>query len=111
MGASSVSADLGGLIDGVYEAEVVPDHWPAALADMAKLVDGAFERAAAMTKVLDLLRLPAAVLRENRTLFAATWRSHLCEELGHARWRLLHGFSSSRPARSMPSEETRMSLE
>jgi hypothetical protein len=42
MGVGSGSTDFDGLVDGAYEAAIIPDQWPRALADMAKLVDGAF---------------------------------------------------------------------
>jgi hypothetical protein len=42
MGVGSPSADLDRLVDGVYEAAIVSELWPKALAEMAGLADAAF---------------------------------------------------------------------
>jgi DNA-binding CsgD family transcriptional regulator len=41
MGVGSRSVDLDRIVDGVYEAALVSELWPNALAEMAELVDGA----------------------------------------------------------------------
>jgi DNA-binding CsgD family transcriptional regulator len=42
MGGRARGADLNGLIDRIYEAALLPDAWPKALADLTELADAAF---------------------------------------------------------------------
>ena len=42
MGGLPRGADRIGLIDGIYEAALLPDAWPKASADLAELADAAF---------------------------------------------------------------------